>query len=333
MTTMPELQGLAGPDSAPDGQPRSSLHQHGVTADYLAGVAAGEATKRSRKEIARLLTAEQDLTAEFLARAAKLETLVPTVGDALLDAHLAPEIDSQKAIGREGAGRHELTGSIARAKAELEALESSINAARRRRAAAIRDLYKAQAADLRREAANLIGGADKRQQKTDKLLAELQAYEGCTYRPYRPMDHVPGVAGQPQKVIVRLPQTEWMRQSAQHLETQAEALESRPVNNGGGRTAYTLDDLIALLYSDAEQIMPRELDVREWAEPLECAAWQRIRKTPFRAAWVTFHLACDNSEILKERSSVKLAAVHKDEREKVPETVPERAVRTPQDFV
>ena len=179
------------------------------------------------------------------------------------------------------------------------ALDAAIDEARRRRADAIRAVWVAEAGALREQVAALRREADQRQVKTDKLLAELERWEGCRFEPAPPSRQPrPGPVQDPKGVtVVRAydmgrpdgwvepapvpladlevvyrptPKTQVLRQQAAALEAQAAQVEARDPAVGGEVSATTADELLAQVRAlDPMTLGPSLAEVEAWARPAE----------------------------------------------------------------
>lgn len=96
---------------------------------------------------------------------------------------------------------------------------NAVTAAVRRVEVAQRAVLSARAVEVRARAARLRTTAAVRQRKTDRLLADLKAHEGCDYLPFRP-ERAPG-----QITTVIVPWTTIASQTAAALDAQAAELE------------------------------------------------------------------------------------------------------------
>mgnify|MGYP001346272734 CR=1 FL=1 len=179
----------------------------------------------ARVLVERLFKAELDLSTERQAKGEALARAEAQAGTDILQIHLAGQGD-----------RATVVSLVAALRGEIGVLDKAIEAARRRRLAAIPQVWRAEADAKRAEAHKLHEEADTRQGKTERLLRELADFEGCAYAPEGPAAHsrpVASLGGAPAVVIVPTPRTELLRQQAQSLEREAVQLEAkRPVTSG-----------------------------------------------------------------------------------------------------
>ena len=163
------------------------------------------------------------------------------------------------------------TGALTAAQASLRAADAATNEIRRQRGDAIPALNRCKAADLRDEAERLRAEADKRQQKTDKLLAELEAHEECPYGPgivaHTALDARP---------VFGTPRTRRLVLQADALDEQAVEFDRRPVNRTGNAAGATVAEVLAAAQADPFSIAPR-FDVLELAAQ-ELEAAERARR-------------------------------------------------------
>lgn len=174
------------------------------------------------------------------------------------------------------------TAALTAAQARERAAGSATDAAREQRDAAIRDLFKAQAADRRVEADRLRAEAEKRQARTDKLLAELEAHEGIPYGPGIVAHHALDA-----RPVFGRPLTARMRFEADDLERQAVELERQTPSRSGSAAGGTVAEVLEAAGADQFQIAPR-LDVLEEKakELLDAERARRSRLLPHYANYV-----------------------------------------------
>lgn len=165
--------------------------------------------------------AEVDRAAELLARweadaAAKDAELVDLEARAGADALDGPEGSAVT-----------LASQIAGLRAGLDVAGRACVTARERLDQARRDVLTARVAELRAEALQVRAEADRRQVKTDRMLAELSEWEGGTryvvYEPSRVEVQSAGVDGVP----IRVPVTVMLRRRADALDSQASYWDDR----------------------------------------------------------------------------------------------------------
>ena len=174
------------------------------------------------------------------------------------------------------------TAALTAAQARERAAGSATDAAREQRDAAIRDLYAAQAGDRRAEAASLRVEADKRQRKTDAMLAALERHEECPYGPGIVAHHALDA-----RPVFGRPLTARMRFEADDLERQAVELERQTPSRSGSATGATVAEVLTAAQADPFVIAPR-LDVLEAKanELMDAELARRSRLLPHYANYV-----------------------------------------------
>lgn len=185
--------------------------------------AVEEATKTlndARGEVARLEALQEDQTAKLQVLEGELAQLELHVGErALAGMEAGAGAEELAVISSEVSDKRSAIDSMI---AALQSLEAKLEDARR-------EVDLALAAALRLEAARLRKEAKRRQAKTDKLLAELEAWEGVAYVPTgseRQTAYVnPGTVGGEEVVVRTLPKTQGLLNRAKGLEMDAQALE------------------------------------------------------------------------------------------------------------
>lgn len=174
----------------------------------------------------------------------------------------------------------EQVGMLTRLRAEADACDAAIAEARRQRVDAIRDVWLAEATDLRVEARGLEDEASTRDTKTARLLKALEDWEDCQYVPKPPPE--PGMSsgtagGAPAIVHIPTPRTEALRHEASGLEAEATALEDRKVVTTGGISVNDRDEVLLLVGGyDSMKLGPRLFDVEAWLDEKEPPALARL---------------------------------------------------------
>lgn len=143
--------------------------------------------------------------ADGTTAAVELEDLRGRVGDEVLD--------DAGAAGR-------LTTQMTALQSRISVAQAAAQAATRRLDTARRELLRERAAELRERAKKLTGIADERVKKTRRLLAELTAWEGPDYAPWRAPAMNPGDV-----VTTNVPFTQVLRGEAAGLVERASHLE------------------------------------------------------------------------------------------------------------
>lgn len=147
--------------------------------------------------------------ADAAAKAAELADLEGRAGLEALD-------------GTESAA-DDLARQMSYLRSALDVAGRAIVAAGERLADARREVLRVRAGELQAEAAKLQAEAASRQRKTDRLLAELQEWEGgARYVSWEPGPRNPG-----DSVSYKIPLTQALRNRAAGLEQQAEALAAQ----------------------------------------------------------------------------------------------------------
>ncbi len=134
----------------------------------------GSKVQKAQTEVRKLAEAERSLSAKLTAKTAELADTQEQLGQSTLAASLTDGETDSAAIRRVGEVR-----------TEIDAIEKAILSARSERLKAIPLVWQAEAAELRSQTRELAAEAGGRQEKTDKMLADLEAWEGVPYVPAR----------------------------------------------------------------------------------------------------------------------------------------------------
>ncbi len=213
-----------------------------------------------RSTVAELARTETELFSKRLVKRRELEEMEGAVGSKVLEAHLAGTSDA--AAGEWGA-------KVATIKAVIDAFPRAAQAARAKRVESIRAVWRLEAAELRAEAGRKSAEADTRQKTTDKLIKQLQDFEGVVYVPTRPSlpERPVGGGGSGLHVVVPFPRTELLRGEANQLLARAGELENRKVQAAGSIQVRSLADLNGLALARGGSLRARALrGVRSPAE-------------------------------------------------------------------
>lgn len=197
----------------------------------------GNAVDRAEADVAGLEAAVAHWVTDGSTAEVELEDLRGRVGDEVLDDATA-------------AGR--LTAKISELSARVDVAGAAADAATRRLEGARRVLLRARAAELGVRAAKLRDIAETRQEATDRLLVELQAWEGPRYAPLEPPRMSPGdiaTVNVPFTVVLRDEAAELARRG-DHLARVADdgdagqvaGQAAAPVPPAGPAEALVLDD-------------------------------------------------------------------------------------------
>lgn len=152
--------------------------------------------------------------AEAIAKRSELAALEARVGDDVL----ADENNAER-----------ITRQVADLRAAVDTAERTLTAAAQKAADAQINVDRATAAELRDQAAELRNDAAKRQEKTDRLLADLKAHEGPDYVPWEP-NREPGrlvMVDGAEVLSWKIPMTKSILNQAAHLEAQAAEIEAK----------------------------------------------------------------------------------------------------------
>lgn len=230
-------------------------------------------------EIARLYASEIALCKRLLDLEAEQPSIAGAAFDAVLDG-----VD--------------LANIPATASGEVVNIGRAIVGARERRRRVIQEQMAAEAAALRSRAAKLRKDADKRAEKTDALLAELEAHEEVTWLPVRPPQRTrplrwneiapSALSDRPARWL--RPRTQLQRREAEALESQARSVERRPISESGSITAASAEAVLERLEQwPADEIAPRYdelsrwLDTNVWSDPrphIIAVHWNRASIAP-----------------------------------------------------
>jgi hypothetical protein len=261
----------------------------------------------ARIEVERLCQVERDWSARRRQLASDIADLVSRSGDLVLDAALD---------GDAGATSGALSSRLAAMRAEVEAVESTIAASRRRRSESIPTIAQCEAEQLRQQAVELRDAATEREPKTAELLAALQEWEGCTYAPTAPQrgsGPVSGaIGGAPAVVMVSTPRTLELRQQADILDRQALEVDRRQPVTSGMVTADDFDGIEAAIFADPMRMGPPMSDVEVWfasATAAQRSCWARHRATggeDYAGSRITYTLSWRNATIWPEQSAPAL---------------------------
>jgi hypothetical protein len=258
----------------------------------------------ARAQVQQLVEVERDWSTRRRRLAAELAELERTSGEQVLAAAL--EADGEPLSRSLGA-------TIAGKRAELETIDRTITAARRRREQAIPAVFAAEAEQLRGQAAALVAEADTREPKTAELLAAIEEWEGCSYAPAQPNRAGQLVGGQaggaPGIVFVPTPKTLALRQQAAMLERQAQQAELRTPDRSGQVTGRDLKALEKAIFADPLRIGPAIADVEAWLEAARAAEMERRTESERRGgrpgAWgvIDFTLSWSAGALRADQSS------------------------------
>lgn len=197
---------------------------------------------------------EIDLVGRLRAAKEKIGLAEAAAGAAILD--------SENETGAPGCGvATEAVDALARAKAEVQALESAIKACRVRRLEAVKTKRAEAAAALRKQAAEMREQLEKLKAKTAKHLAEISELEGMPFA-LTPAP-APGMWG-------TVPLSQTLQNDALAADLKAASLEVEVPRNG----SVTIDDatsvdplILAVLQHPSDG--PAAEDIAAWAAAVE----------------------------------------------------------------
>jgi hypothetical protein len=225
--------------------------------------------ERARAEVQRLNSQELGLSVLYRVRAAELGSVRAERGDQVLDA------ENPTGAARASAQR------VAVLVDELEALADASRRARERRLAAIPAIFKAQADEADRAAAQLESEADQLEVRSKGLRKALEEHDECSYQPAPvtfPERAVGGplVGGAPVVVQIRVPRFERLRLAA--ADKRAEAVQHRlkEPHQAGGVEADDLAGLLEEVFRDPLRVGPTVDSIRSWSD--QAIATERRRR-------------------------------------------------------
>jgi len=178
---------------------------------------------------------------EHAAKFAELADLESRIGEEVLA--------DETAVAR-------LSAEAQRLRAEVDVAARTVSAATPKVTDAGRAVLKAHSAALKANADHLRAEVEQRQAKTDKLLAELSAWEGgAEYRPFEP-HHDDVVAAGAAGIRYTIPRTEALRRQVARLEAQA-----RKWHQHAEDSPEQVADHVARLVASADAKPPAPLTV------------------------------------------------------------------------
>lgn len=220
------------------------------------------AVEKAKEQVTKLMEAERRLSERLAVKQAELAAAGGDLGESTLKAELAgAAVD----LG--------LLRCVSDLRAEVDATQQAIDAARRERLSAIPLVWRAEASELVEKAEKLEGEANSRQEKTDKLLAQLEEWEGVRYVPSRPGDHSPLLGNQqggaPTVITVAVPKTDYLRLEATQLRERAAALETKRPVRSGRATGASAKELLGSVLGDPMVLGPTAASVLAWTAEQE----------------------------------------------------------------
>jgi len=203
---------------------------------------------------------ELELLASLRDAAGKIADAERSAGDSILD----------------GESTDAAVDAIVRARAQVAALEGAIRSCRARRLKAIESKIAAEAADLRKRAAEAHAEQERIAAKAGRHLKALRELEGCEY-----------IAVSNPYVPASIPQSSRLASLAASLEDQAAQLETAGIPDSGSvqldDVTSTADLAAAILKHPSDG--PSAADIHAWAAL--CDPLDRFGTHPrsFRVSW------------------------------------------------
>lgn len=208
--------------------------------------------------VQRLYAAEAQLTQEYFTLQAKSAEAQSGRGDKLLSAMLQnnddPRVIYAMPVVKAGAEQQ----------AQAAALLDAIEAARAKRATAIKAVYSLQAQSLAEQAQQMQAAAAKHKERADKLRSALEQHEGAEFVAASAafIQHAQlSSAFSDTQALPGLPKSQLMQREAAQLEQQAQVLANKQVQNSGAyisgpgphdsANSHYFDSLSSLLDNDA----------------------------------------------------------------------------------
>jgi hypothetical protein len=219
----------------------------------------------TQARIHQLHRAEMELSARVEELQRAIERAASDAGDSMLAAHLDP-------TGAQRPPEPNLTAL----RADLDSVTAAIISARAQRRAAILELWRGQAHELRQRARALKDEAAERAKRTDELLRQLAEFEGVSYVPAgpAPQSRAHSSDAPPALTIsyVAVPRTQLLIEQAANLEMQARRIEAQTPIDSGELRASNSAELVSLVEAfDALKFTPSIPDLRAWLRPVELA--------------------------------------------------------------
>ena len=188
-----------------------------------------------------------------------------------------------------------------RLRAEIDALDATLDDVRAARREAIEATYKATATAKREQAQQLRRDAERTRASAAKLLEELARVEGCPYQT--------GVAGVTVEglAVHRTPLSARLENEARAIEQQANEQSQRPAADHGMAEADSVEELVVIVTGDALNLAPRLDSIVTWAADAEAAARAAYRKahTGDEPSSVLFHVEWERGKLALSRCRVE----------------------------
>lgn len=234
-----------------------------------------DAVTITRSEVERLNAQELKFARLHLQRSTELAELRSRRGQQVLKAS-----DPLAVVGA-------VNTRIRAAEDELAGLAEAAGEAHKARLLAIPAVFLAEAEDRERQAAQLDADADKLEAEVKKLLEPVEKLADWAYLPAegrvdgRYFRVVPRNDGGPFRVVEAFgPRHERMRSSARALRMQAAETRSAVPHKAGSLEADSLEDLLALVFSEALRLAPPAASIIEvMEEARENELRRRVRLT------------------------------------------------------
>ena len=188
-----------------------------------------------------------------------------------------------------------------RLRAEIDALDATLDDVRAARREAIEATYKATAQDLRALRDAKRRDAEKTRKTAAKLLEELARVEG--------VDFMPGVAGVTENglAVHRTPLSQRLENAARQLDQQANEQSQRRAADAGMAEAADAGELLVTVTGDPLNVSARADLLVAWAEEAEAAARAAYRKahTGDEPSSVLFHVEWERGKLALSRCRVE----------------------------
>ncbi|HAF10383.1 MAG TPA: hypothetical protein DCK98_09935 [Chloroflexi bacterium] len=264
----------------------------------------------ARAEVDRLFAIERRWAADRKTKAAELAQIERDRGERILEANGDGE---QLALS--------LATQVTALRVMVETCDATIAAARRQRAAAIPYVWRAEAAQLERQADEKAAEAAAHGKRTAELLAELKKHEGADYVPAYLVDlerlqnpqHARGAFD------IVLPKSQHLADQIAVLREKAAQPLGRSVVRGGmvrtdpNRVGQQPDELLELAIADPMRLAPPILELEAWIERASAADAKRRALLVHHGAAIAleaptvYELVWQNERISEGESSVRPA--------------------------
>jgi hypothetical protein len=221
----------------------------------------------TKTEVERLLQAEKDILARFMALRQELPTAREEAGNAMLATvmHGSNRSGSQHAV-------------IQR---DLEALKAAEEAAGRQRVALIKQVWKLQSQADREKAAQLREEANALDEAALPHVDALGEIWGC---PPTTLANGLSLTNSTSKVVYTPTRAESLRNQATILERNAAQRETQPVSRNGHFEGNSLEEFLTQLHSNPMHVGVSTIQVIEWFDQARQMEQDRRSKVGFQPA-------------------------------------------------